>query len=550
LWALIDWSHDLLDEREQILWRRLSVFAGGWTLSAAESVCAGDDLPTDDVLDLMSALVSKSIIQADVQRGDVRYTMLESLREFAAERLRDAEEVESLRARHLGWFAALAEQAERQLSGAQSVVWLDRLELERDNLCRALAWCADRGEAEAGLRLAGSLARFWLVRGPYAEARAMLARLLALPEARDPSSPMLAARVKALIAAGRLAMRQGEDIGTAELYREALDVSRELDDRLHVAIALFSLGHIDRVQGSYDAARRKHEESLELFTALGDRYWMALTHLDLGVGAYFQDDLATAHAHFETSLAIFRALEDEPGIVAALNELGEVALRQGRLSDARTLLADSLTMARRIDDKERIAMVLAALAGLAAAQEQPARALQLAAAASTLNETTGQRNSPAWNALVERWVVPARRRVSASVRAEAEATGRALALDDVIARALAFDAPVQTPPTPLNPVSEPHDSSTDSRSADCCVKPRLAVVGREPAIAALTPRELQVAGLVARGLTNRQIAAELVITEGTAANHVKHILARLVLDSRVQIAAWAIERGLHHPCSA
>jgi DNA-binding CsgD family transcriptional regulator len=280
--------------------------------------------------------------------------------------------------------------------------------------------------------------------------------------------------------------------------------------------------HVARFRGDYQVARSRYEECRRMFEALGDDYRLALTHHELGVAAYFQGDLATAREHCEASLALYRGLADEVGIVAALNDLGEVALLQGDLEAAESLEVESLAMARRIDDKERIAMTLAALAGLAAARGRPTRALRLAAAAIGLNEAIGQRNSPAWHAMLERWLEPARIALSAEACAAAQAEGRAMPLDEAIEYALASDNP-----------------ATDG--------PARSVSQSSRATGHLTPREREVAALVARGLTNRQIGDALVVTEGTAALHVKHILAKLGLGSRVQIVAWAIEHGLHRP---
>jgi non-specific serine/threonine protein kinase len=534
--ALVDWSHDLLSDPQRVLLRRLAVFAGGWTLEAAEGVASGElpvasedgslatgssPLATPDVLELLAGLVDQSLVLAEERDAEVRYRSLETLREYAAERLRDAGEEAALRGRHRDWFLAFAERAEPELRGPHAVEWLDRLDRERENLWAALGWCIEREEAGPGLRLAGALTRLWLVRGPYRETRATVADLLALPAAREPTAPMRAARAKALNAAGRLAMRQ-DDPDAADLYhREALAISRQLGDRRRLAIALFEVGHVARVRRDYPAAQGLHEESRREFEALGDDYWLAEARHELGVAAFFQGDLATAREHYEASLALYRGLADEVGIVSALNDLGEVALLRGELEAARSLEVESLEMARRIDDKERVAMALAALAGVAAAEGRPARALRLAAAADALNEATGQRNSPAWRAMVERWLEPARRALSAEACAAARAEGRAMLLDEAVEYALVADAPAAAGPA--------QQVTQSSRAAG-----------------GLTPREEEVAALIARGLSNRQIAEELVIAEGTAANHVKHILTKLGLDSRLQIAAWAIDLGLHH----
>jgi DNA-binding CsgD family transcriptional regulator len=270
-----------------------------------------------------------------------------------------------------------------------------------------------------------------------------------------------------------------------------------------------------------------------MFAELGDRTWQARTHQELGVAAYFEGDVVMARSHYEASLALSRALGDELGVVCALNDLGEVALQSGDLENARSLQAACLEIARRAGDRERIAMALAALAGLAAAQGRPTRAVRLAAAALALNEATGQRNSPAWHALLARWLEPAYTALSPEAHSAAQAAGRSMSLDAAIDEALAWlDA---SEPGPRQPEQITPDAPTPLR-------PALAPV--PPDDTGLSPRELEVAALVAQGMTNRQIAHELVIAEGTAASHVKHILARLVLDSRVQIAIWAIDHGL------
>jgi non-specific serine/threonine protein kinase len=567
--ALIDWSHDLLDEQERALLRRLAVFAGGWTLEAAESVCSGDGLEPDEILDLLSGLVAKSLVTTTESADEVRYGFLELVRAYVGEKLTESGEEATLRERHCAWYLALTEQAEPCLTGAFTVSWLDRLERERENLRAVLTWCVDRGDAEAGLRLSGALTRFWLVRGSQRETRGTLAELLALTPAASASAVSLTARTKALFAAGRLDLHQEDRVSAESRYQEALIASRELGDRRGEATALYSIGHVARVRGDYGAARGRFEESRQIFAALGDRYWLAQVQHELGVVAFYEGDLGTARAHYEACLTVYKALGDEPGIVSALDDLGEVAFQQGDLVKARTLLRTALEMARRIDDKTRIAMVLVTLAGMAAVEGKPTRAVRLAAAASGLNDRADRRRSPAWHAMVARWLAPAYKALRPDDVAAIEAAGRVMALDEAIEYALAFDAPVAVGivsdgPSIERPAVAPvvEISAPKARELKPAVRggsrlvPRLADAsaasgaGRDTsampwrAVSELTSREREVAALVAQGMTNRQIAAELVITEGTAANHVKHILARLVLDSRVQIAGWAIENGL------
>lgn len=545
LQAMVDWSHELLDEQERVLLRRLAVFAGGWTLDAAEEVCGADGLTASSILDLLSGLVAKSMVLTVEHADEVRYRFLESPRVYAAEKLREAGEETTLRERHCAWLVALAERGELALSGPRSVWWLDRLERERENTRAALTWCVEQADAESGLRLAGALTQFWLVRGPYWESRATLAELLGMPAAQATAETIQAARTRALLAAGRLAMRQ-DDRDTAERYfQDALEICREHGDQRNLGIAQFSLGHVARVRKQYPAARRHHAEAIRIFQALGDDHWLANTRHDLGLAAYYEGDLTTAREHYQATLAISERLGDERGIASALNELGEVAFLQGRLDEARALEGASLTMARRIDDKKLTAITLGALAGIAVAQGRPTRGLRLAAVSAALNEAAGQRHSPAWHALLDHWLEPARRALSPEASALALAEGRAMSLDEAIDHALEPDPEEEaaTPPVAVHSGNAAGSLAAPPPSQRVALLPARAEPARP--ITELTSREREVAALVARGMTNRQIAAELVITEGTAANHVKHILARLTLDSRVQIAAWAIQHGLN-----
>jgi predicted ATPase/DNA-binding CsgD family transcriptional regulator len=539
--ALIDWSHDLLDEGERVLFRRLAVFAGGWTLEAAEAVCGGDGLAPEEVLDILSGLATKSLVLTATDRPTcehdhaVRFRFLESLRAYAVEKLRESGEEATLRQRHRDWLLGLAERVEPELHGPRSVWWMDRLEGERENVRAALTWCVERGEAEAGLRLVSALSRFWQIRGPYRETRDVLSDLLALPSAGQRTVAVQTARMQALLTAGVLAMRQDDRDAADAYFQESLEISRLLGDQRGLAMARISTARIAHVRGDHLAASQQQAEAIRVLEALGDDFWLAKAHHHVGVAAYVQDNLVTARAQYEACLAIFERLGDKLGILTALEQLGEVALAQDELDTARSLLRTSLTMAHRLDDKDRVAMTLAALAGLAAAQRRPGRAVRLAAAATALVEATDQRNSPAWYARVERWLQPARRTLTADACAAEEAAGRAMSLDATVADALEDVLPIADDRSPAAAVLvvAPREEPSRSRS-------RLA-----PVTSALSPREAEVASLIAQGMTNRQIAETLIITEGTAANHVKHILARLALDSRVQVAAWAIEHGLY-----
>jgi predicted ATPase/DNA-binding CsgD family transcriptional regulator len=574
--ALVDWSHDLLDEGERTLLRRLAVFAGGWTLEAAEAVCAGEGLAPDEVLDLLSGLVAKSLVLADDHAGEVRYRFLETLREYAAERLRDAGEETILRERHRDWFLALAERAEPALEYAEEAGWFDRLDAERDNLRAVERWAAARGDAETVVRLGAALWQFWQMQADAADARERVDAILALAAA----TPLAPARAKALDGAGVLARMLGDYPAARALGEESLALARQLDDRRRVAVASYSLGRIAYLQGRYADGRALLEEALAAFRQLGHRTGVAAALNRLGYLAFSEGDLPDARPLLEQSLAVARetgyarlvgavlfnlgltahfggdleaarrlyeewrainaARGDRHDLANALHMLGHATATQGDLPAARALYRESLIIAREVGNRRRLALVLWALATLAAAERDWERAVRLRASAEAWAEAMGVVPARPMRELWDAQLEPARRALGSQDIAAAGAAGRALTLEQAVDEALGWLA---------GPESSPHVGARPAREGPPppVTGPAVPAAPAPPGGGGLTPRELEVAALVARGLSNRQIADELVIAEGTAANHVKHILARLTLDSRVQIAAWAIEHGLHRP---
>jgi predicted ATPase/class 3 adenylate cyclase len=392
--ALIDWSYDLLSEPERVLFRRLSVFAGGWTLEAAEGICAEPvdsyqltvdsrktdpsslstvncQLSTGDILDLLSQLVDKSLVLVDEGERESRYRLLETIRQYGAEKLRveggEAEAVE-LATRHRDWFLAFAVEADRGLHGPEQAEWLDRLESEHDNLRAALRWSIERQEVEAGLRLGASLWRFWSIRGHLSEGRERLAELLALEralEAGAESAERRAARASALNGAGALAYHQGDYAGAGKLYEESLQIRRELGDRSGVAASLNNLGLMAYEQGDHSAAQALLEESLALRRELGDRTGIAASLSNLGLVADTQREYARARLLHEESLTIRRQLGDQRAVALSLNNLGWVAASLGETATARALHEESLAIRRELGDRPGIAASLNNLGNLA-----------------------------------------------------------------------------------------------------------------------------------------------------------------------------------------
>jgi predicted ATPase/DNA-binding SARP family transcriptional activator len=370
LQATMDWSYDLLSEAERRLLRRLSLFAGGFTLEAAEAICPGEAVEADEVLDLLGQLVDKSLVLVEEGEGEARYRLLETIRQYGAEKLRESGEGSDLRTRHRDWFLHLVERAELAMKGPDQREWLDRLETEHDNLRAALTWSLENGEAPACLRLGGSLGRFWAVRGYLAEGRERLAQVLALARARhaerEPECSALWA--KALRMAGVLARGQGDYGAARAFFEESLSIQRELDDKLGIAVSLNSLGSVTHAQGNYEAARSFYEESLSIRRGLGDGQGIADSLNNLGLVAQNQGDYEAARSLYEQSLAIKRELRDEGGIAALLNNLAEAAWYQGDYTSSRSLLEKSVPIWQRLGYKHGLAHSLNGLGNVAFGQ--------------------------------------------------------------------------------------------------------------------------------------------------------------------------------------
>ena len=515
----IGWSYDLLDTGEQALFRRLAPFVDGCTLEAVEAVCNAGDLDMN-VVDGVASLVDKSLLrQGESTDGEPRFCMLDTIREYALERLLASDEAEVIRRQHADFFLALAEQAEPELLGARQAAWLDRLQREHGNLRAVLGWSIEDGEVETGLRLAGALRRFWSADGYLNEQRELLARLLALPEASAPT----AGRAKTLIGAARLAYVQGDYAEAGCLSEQSRMIATALGDRALVAESITQLGHVARARGDYAAAQALYRESLAIERELGDRWGIAISGKCLGHVARAEGDYAAAQALYQDSLAIERELGDRWGMASSLYSLGDIAHDQGDYAEARARYGESLAMWRDLPTRWCVAYVLQGLAGLAAAEGQPERALRLAGAAAARRDVDGAPLTPAEHAKLERRLEPARRMLPQDVAAEQWTAGQEMPLEEAIAYALAEESA-----DPAD-VALPEGPSSDGEMIH------------------LTRREREVVALIARGLTNRQIAAALVIAEGTAAIHVKNLLRKLGFRSRAQVAAWAVQQGLSMP---
>lgn len=362
--AAMDWSYDLLSESERRLLNRLSVFAGGWRLESVEQVC-GEEGVEEEVLDLLSGLVDKSLVFSEEEEGATRYRLLETVRQYSREWLGKTEEEAEFRDRHQAFFLALAEEAVPHLTGPEQGVWLERLEAEHDNLRAALEWCqTEQGRTEAGLRLAGSLWRFWWTRGYLSEGRKQLMALLSHPGGQDRTR----ARANALIGAGVLASTQGDNEVARTLYDESLTIFREADNPGGMALALSGLGNLAYVQGDNANARAHYEQCLAIQQEMGASYGIANSLNSLGNVACSQGDYAAAQSYLEESLAIFREVGNPGGMALALRNLGNVAFAQGDYAAAQSYQKESLAIFRELDDLRGTADSLSNLGNAAYAQ--------------------------------------------------------------------------------------------------------------------------------------------------------------------------------------
>ena len=392
--ATLDWSYSLLKAEEQALFARLGVFVGGATLEAIETVCN----PTGalDVLAGVESLLQQSLLGQSEEGGEPRFAMLETIHEYARERLAERAETAELRRIHAACYLTLAQEAEPQLRGPEQGVWLARLEHEVGNLRAALSWAEQQGESETGLRLAAALWRFWDARGDLSEGRGWLERLLALDEQRGRAAAP-SERAKALHGVGVLAQAQGDYQHAAAFLTQSLSLSREASDKQGIANALGSLGNVASDQGDYARAAALLEESLALSRELEDRQGIATTLNNLGNVAMEQGDYARATRLYEESLTLRQALLDAQGVASVLSNLGDAALHQGDYTRATALLEESLTLSRRLGDRRSSAIALINLGDTARRRGDAVQARARYVESLTLSRAMGDKWLAAYN---------------------------------------------------------------------------------------------------------------------------------------------------------
>jgi non-specific serine/threonine protein kinase len=499
--ATVDWSYDLLSESERVLFRRLAVFAGGWALETAEAICSDNALPPGQVLELLAALVAKSLVHADERGGAVRYRLLEPIRQYAAGRLAETMDHRTLRTRHCAWFLQVAEVAAPALWGQRQAEWLELLDAEHDNLRTALRWSHSEADVDTMIRLTVALLRFWDIHGYVSEGRGWLDLALDLEPAR-----LNVDRARALMGVAYLTVLQGAPTGASTRLDEGLALARELGDEESIGSAYLVQGMVARAEGAYERAATLFDLSLTMSRRAGHKPGEYTSLYLLASVARHQGDYARAAALHAESIALKRQHGDAWSIAASLFSMGALEHLQGKDEQAARLFRESLVLRRDLKDREGVAVCLEGLARVATALNSVALSITLLGGAHSLREAIGHVRRPH----EDRFVSGARVQLGEQAFAAAWTRGQTMALDELIDEALLGSAPALA---------------------------RAHVQG-------LTRRETEVAALVSRGLTNKQVAETLVIAEGTAEKHVANIMGRLGLTSRAQIAVWAATHGL------
>jgi predicted ATPase len=472
----IEWSFALLDEGEQVLFGRLAVFSGGRTLEAIEAICdAEGDLPAD-AFEGISSLLDKSLLrQEEGLEGEPRFVMLETVHEFAREKLEQSSEAEQIKHAHAQYFLALAEKAVPELMGANQLEWLERLEIEHDNVRAALSWMLERGETELALQLGAAFSWFWEWRSYYAEGRRWLEEALRM----DSQAPA-ATRANALAMAGNLAERQGDYDRSVELCEEGLELLRQTEEggegKLYLLIVLIALANAVGSRGDSEGARELYEEGLALsqeegqkwFTCLflhnlallsssqgdheraielleqsaaiarrlGDQTLTSYHLMNLGNEYLSTGDHERAATLLEESLASFRVLGARGEVAWSLGSLGWAALFRKDFEQAETLFQESLALNRELERKPDSASCLEDLACVASARGEATRAAQLWGAAEALHQATGYPQDPISHAEMEPYLASARSQIHETVWAKAWEEGQAMTLEEAISYAL------------------------------------------------------------------------------------------------------------------
>jgi predicted ATPase/DNA-binding NarL/FixJ family response regulator len=516
----IAWSYDLLDSGERGLFRRLSVFAGGWTLADVGSVCAVDG---DDALAMVESLLDKSLIRrlpGDEETAE--FSMLESLREYAAEQLASHAEAEETRARHAEHYAELAVQMESSIGLPEERTWILRPSRHHADLRAALDYCLGAGRDTWALWLAAALGWYHYTHGDLDHGQALVDAVLARTSDRSDRAAMSDAataggHASVLIAGGVLAWATGDNGRAQDLLLSALQHSEGRGDPRRAAIACAFLGNVARAGGEWDASADWHRRAEAGFREGGNTPGVAWARHDLGLLARDQGDLGSAAELLRASLRDFRELDHPWAVASSAWGLGTTLSAQGRLEEAGSLLAEALRIYTDVNDLRGVAQCLDALAHVASERTHYESAARLIGSAAAL-------------------------RVRVAARQPDTERTRTLSVERVLARALGpEDAETLIHAGRTMPAQQATDLAMAAASGAAPGDP-----DRSHQVP-LTPRERQVAALVASGRTNRQIGRVLGISEKTAEVHMHHVMSKLDARSRAEVAAWAVTHHLSAP---
>jgi len=554
----IDWSYDLLSPPEQIMLGRLSVFAGGCSLATAEDVCAGDGLEREQILGLLSSLVNRSLVVAHtLLRAEARYSLLATIWQYAQEKLFDSGEWTVIRDRHLQCFLELTEETDEKLRGEYQLLWLNWLDSEYDNIRAALAWAVEGGLMEsdrvsAGLRITTSLYQFWRIRDYGEEGLNWCKQLFA--EANDEISPIVRANALsyasiwaglrgqfeeqmgyaeeavlsgeaageagkqvfalALGVQGYAARKAGDYLTAITLAMREIQLLREVGDVYMLGVALSLTSYYAMSIGQFEQARAMQDEALPLLREAGDPFRIAMALNYAGDLARCEGNYQTAQTAYEESISLLRKINSVGDLASAFQNLGHTFLHLGDLGRAKALFGESMASHKEQGNRPGMAECLLGFAALAIIADLPAAGARLLAAAAAIG---GRHITSEWAATrmeYEHYLERARAGLAARAFQAEQAAGQRLSLE----QALAY--------------------------AEVVAQKVVAAQQARQQLDQLSPRERQVAVLIAQGKTNAAIAAELVVSKRTVESHIANILSKLGVTNRAQIVRWAIETGL------
>ncbi|HEU0292249.1 MAG TPA: LuxR C-terminal-related transcriptional regulator [Anaerolineales bacterium] len=553
--AAIDWSYDFLTAQEQTLLRRLAVFEAGCTFDVATAVCSEDGISEGHLLDLLSSLVDKSLVVSEtIGRVEARYRLLETIREYALEKLEESGEASRLRDLHLDWFLARAEEIAPKLEGSSyQGLWLNWLDGEQDNLRAALAWSLQSRRIEMGLRLAVALVWYWRLHGSDVEIRTWLERLLEQSDETVPlvvranatifasqttaalsdsagataygraavefceamgeaGKPLLA---NALVGLARAVQATGDFVTALEVCESAKRIFRELGDMFGLVFTLFGQAEGLLALGNYTGARTAIEEGLAIAQDVANPYLLALAINVLGDLERFEGNYKRAQTAYEQSLAALRQIGAARDQAAVLHNLAHAYLHQGDLTRAHKYFSESMAMQQEQDNVQGIAECLIGFGAIASVARLPAKAARLLAAAVALGGRTLIVQWPAERMEYEHYSSAVRAQLTEQEFEAEQREGRTMTMEQSIRYALALPL---VPPASASKV--------------------------EVQLGGLTGREREVVALIGQGKTNGEIAVELVLSKRTVEKHIANILSKLELTSRAQIVRWALEHHL------